>query len=72
MRLKPTRQPPMTLHEAPALKASPKDQRDRFVEAARAIGADEDEAAFREKLAVIARQKPKDVPKKPPEAEEDA
>ncbi len=34
-------------------------QRDRFIETARALGADEDEAAFKEKLAVIARQKPK-------------
>lgn len=31
-----------------------------FIETARALGADEDEAAFKEKLAVIARQKPKD------------
>ncbi len=36
-----------------------KSQRDRFIETARAIGADEDEAAFKAKLAVIARQKPK-------------
>ncbi len=34
-------------------------QRDRFIETARALGADEDEAAFKEKLAVIARQRPK-------------
>ena len=32
----------------------------RFIEAARAIGADEDEATFKAKLAVIAKQKPKD------------
>lgn len=37
-------------------------QRDRFMETARAIGADEDEAAFKAKLAVIARQKPKSPP----------
>ncbi len=38
-------------------------QRDRFIETARAIGADEDEAAFKAKLAVIARHKLKeDVP----------
>ena len=34
-------------------------QRDRFIETARALGTDEDEAAFKAKLAVIARQKPK-------------
>ncbi len=34
-------------------------QLSRFIEAARQIGADEDEAAFKAKLAVIARQKPK-------------
>jgi hypothetical protein len=38
-----------------------KSQRDRFIETARALGADEDEAAFKAKLAVIARQKPKVV-----------
>ena len=37
-----------------------KSQRDRFIETARQLGADEDEAAFDAKLAVIARQKPKD------------
>ena len=37
-------------------------QRDRFIETARALGADEDEAAFKAKLAVIARQKVKSVP----------
>ncbi len=35
-------------------------QSDRFIEAARQLGADEDEAAFKAKLAQIARQKPKD------------
>ena len=40
-------------------------QADRFIETARAIGAYEDEAAFKAKLAVVARQKPKDAPKKP-------
>lgn len=34
-------------------------QRDRFIEAARKLGCDEDEAAFDEKLKVIARHKPK-------------
>ena len=38
-------------------------QIERFRETARAIGADEDEAAFKAKLGVIARQKPKDEPK---------
>ena len=38
------------------------DQRTRFIATARALGADEDEAAFKAKLAVIARQKPKDDP----------
>lgn len=42
------------------------DQRDRFIETARALGADEDEAAFKAKLAVVARQKPKDEPKEKP------
>ncbi len=37
-------------------------QYDRFVETARALGCDEDEAAFDEKLKVIARQKPKGEP----------
>ena len=37
-------------------------QRDRFTEAARQLGADEDEAAFKAKLAQIARQKPVDLP----------
>ena len=40
-------------------------QHDKFVEIARELGADEDEAAFKEKLAVIARQKPKDAPANP-------
>jgi hypothetical protein len=33
-------------------------QAERFAEAARAVGADESEAAFRDKLSVIARQRP--------------
>ena len=44
-----------------------KSQHQRFVETARSLSADEDEAAFRAKLAVIARQKPKDAP--PPDAD---
>ena len=35
-------------------------QGSRFIETARELGADEDEATFKAKLAVIARQKPKD------------
>ena len=44
--------------------ASP-DQSQRFVETASALGCDEDEAAFREKLRVIARHQPKDSPAVP-------
>lgn len=40
-------------------------QHDRFIEAARELGADEDEATFKAKLAVIARQKPKETPDPP-------
>ena len=39
-------------------------QFDRFIETARALGCDEDEAAFDEKLKVIVRQKPKSEAKK--------
>lgn len=35
-----------------------KDQRDRFIETARQLGCDEDEAAFREKLGKLAKAKP--------------
>jgi SET domain-containing protein len=35
------------------------DQAQRFKETARALGCDEDEAAFDEKLRAVARQKPK-------------
>ena len=48
--------------QKPSTSSSHKSQRARFTETARALGADEDEAAFKEKLAVIARQKPKDEP----------
>lgn len=44
-------------------------QRDRFIETARQLGADEDAARFDEKLRVIARQKPKDLPSAPPAPE---
>ncbi len=40
-------------------------QRDRFIETARALDADEDEEAFRAKLRTIAKQKPKDPPEPP-------
>lgn len=39
--------------------ASGRTQTERFEEAARSLGCNEDEAAFKTKLAVIARQKPK-------------
>src|SRR5690349_1798262 len=35
-------------------------QHERFIEADRELGCDDDEATFKAKLAVIARQKPKD------------
>ena len=41
-------------------------QIDRFRETARQLGCDEDEAAFRDKLRVIARQKPEPSAKKRP------
>jgi len=51
----------MSDHDRPSL-----DQRDRFIKAARHLGADEDEAAFKAKLAQIAQQKPKgDMPPAP-------
>lgn len=44
------------------MKKSPPSQSVKFTETARALGADESEAAFKAKLAVIARQAPKDEP----------
>jgi hypothetical protein len=47
----------------PARKPRPADskpQSEWFIETARALGCDEDEAAFEGKLAVIARYKPKE------------
>jgi len=41
-------------------------QRQRFIEAARQLGADEDEATFKAKLARIARQKSKEEVPEPP------
>lgn len=43
-------------------KLTQSEQHQRFVETARQLGADEDEAAFKAKLAVIARQKFRDAP----------
>ena len=43
-------------------KAESTSQIDRFKETARALACDEDMEAFRAKLRVIARQKPKDAP----------
>jgi hypothetical protein len=42
-------------------------QRARFIEVARQLGADEDEATFKEKLVTIARAKPKDGESEPEE-----
>lgn len=42
-----------------------KSQSDKFLDLARDIEADEDEAHWEECLKVIARQKPKDAPEKP-------
>lgn len=44
-----------------------KAQHVRFLETARALGCDESEAAFDEKLKAIARQKPKGEPQPPDE-----
>lgn len=38
-------------------------QSERFIETAKELGADEDIDRFRQKLRVIAQQKPKDQPK---------
>ncbi len=56
----------MTEKKMPTANAT---QRERFAAAARAVGADESEAAFQDKLAVIARQRLAAEPrqaKKPP------
>ncbi len=53
------------VHNAPVF-AMGKDERaqaDRFKEAARQIGTDDDEARFNERLKQIAKQKPKDEKK---------
>ena len=47
-------------------RPTPPAQADRFIEAARQLDADEDEAVFKAKLAQIAQQKPKrDLPEPP-------
>jgi hypothetical protein len=43
----------------------PDQQVERFREVAKELGCDEDVEHFRDKLRVIARQKPKDEPKPP-------
>jgi hypothetical protein len=47
-----------TSKPTPAETEPPKSQKDRFIEAATQLGCDEDEEAFRTKLAVIARHNP--------------
>ena len=47
-----------------AIVPEDKSQRDRFIENARKLGVNEDEAAFKETLAVIARQRPMGEPSK--------
>jgi aminoglycoside/choline kinase family phosphotransferase len=43
-----------------AAKPEEKDQRDRFIEAARKAGASEDEAEFDRAIKKVAKAKPKD------------
>ena len=47
-------------------KKSNEDQRVRFIETARALGCDEDEAAFDEKLRQIVKHKPEPKAKAQP------
>ncbi len=47
------------------MRSDAQSQRDRFIETARKLRADEDEAAFKAKLALIARQKSKEDAPKP-------
>jgi hypothetical protein len=49
-----------------AAKPAEKDQRERFIEAARKAGASEDEAEFDEALKRVATKKPKDNDGKKP------
>lgn len=48
----------MTKSRSPHSKESQTDQSKRFIETARELGCDEDEAAFDEKLKRIAQTKP--------------
>ena len=48
-----------------------KSQLDHFKETARKLGAEDDEATFKEKLGAIARQKPKDHSEKPSKRSKD-
>ncbi len=41
----------------------PPEQIQRFIDLARELGCDEDEATFKAKLGQVARKKPKDDPK---------
>jgi hypothetical protein len=56
----------------PARKPRPSDEKpqiERFREAARELGCDDDEAAFDEKLRQIMRHRPKVEPRKHPKVE---
>ncbi len=48
-------------------QAARKTQRDRFIEAGRELGADEDEAAFDDKLRRLAKAKPRPKEEKAPD-----
>lgn len=57
-----------TFQPMPAKKPRPSDgktQSERFIEMARELGCDEDEAAFKAKLAQIARHRPADTTPQP-------
>lgn len=49
-------------------KDEPSERRSRFIETARALGCNEDEAAFEAKLGKLARAHPKVAPKAKPKA----
>jgi hypothetical protein len=49
-----------------AIAPDPKEQHKRFIETARELGCDEDEAAFDEKLKRIATAKPNPKPERAP------
>jgi len=55
--------------EMPARKPRPRDEKpqiERFREAARELGCDDDEEAFWDRLVRVARHKPKDEPRQEP------